>query len=270
MNFSEQVKKVKNEKGITNEKLSSRSGIPFSTINKILSNDAANPKLDVVIAIATALDCPISYLIDGEGEFVNESLSEEEKSFIRNFRQLDSHGKELVTLVLSKEAERLQLRSDNNAKPAKAESANAKILHFSDLSNSGFSKPNATSADSHSRILPLFDLPVSAGLGVFLDSDSTETLEIKLTKTTSQADFALRISGDSMEPTFSNGEILLVKSQESVDFGELGIFIGDGEGYFKRFMGDCLRSLNPSYEDIPLSRFKTLSCCGKVIGQLPR
>ncbi len=265
MNFSEQVKKVKNEKGITNEKLSSRSGIPFSTINKILSNDAANPKLDVVIAIATALDCPISYLIDGEGEFVNQSLSEEEKSFIRDFRQLDAHGKELVSLVLSKEAERLQAKSDNNAKQAKGEGVSAKILQFSDPVNTGLAN-----ADSRSRILPLFDLPVSAGPGVFLDSDNAEPLEIKLTKTTSQADFALRISGDSMEPTFSDGEILLVKSQEYVERGELGIFIGDGKGYFKRFMGDCLRSLNPSYEDIPLSRFGSLSCCGKVIGQLPR
>ena len=275
MNFSEQVKKVKNEKGITNEKLSSRSGIPFSTINKILSNDAANPKLDVVIAIATALDCPISYLIDGEGEFVNQSLSEEEKSFIRDFRQLDSHGKELVSLVLSKEAERLQLKSDNQAAHSRSEASSAKILLFSDQSASGlagasFSKTNTAVSDAHSRILPLFDLPVSAGVGVFLDSDNAEPLEIKLTKTTSQADFALRISGDSMEPTFSNGEILLVKSQESVERGELGIFIGDGKGYFKRFMGDCLRSLNPSYEDIPLSRFNSLSCCGKVIGQMPR
>ena len=253
MNFSEQVKKVKNEKGITNERLSSQSGIPFSTINKILSNDAANPKLDVVIAIATALDCPISYLIDGEGEFVNQSLSEEEKSFIKSYRQLDTHGKELVSLVLQKEAERIEGRAE------KAAPAVSKILHLSD-----------SDASSSMRKIPLFDLPVSAGLGVFLDSDSAETLEIKLTKTSGQADFALRISGDSMEPTFSNGEIILVKKQESVERGELGVVIGDGEGYFKRFMGDCLRSLNPSYDDIPLSNFKSLSCCGKVIGQLPR
>ena len=263
MNFSEQVKKVKNEKGITNERLSSRSGIPFSTLNKILSNEAANPKLDVVIAIATALDCPISYLIDGEGEFINQSLSEEEKSLIKDFRQLDAHGKELVSLVLAKEAERLTAKADTEIKRSeKTEPVSARILQFS---------PSAENADTDSslRTLPLFDLPVSAGLGVFLDGDSAETLEIKLTKTSSQADFALRISGDSMEPTFSNGEIVLVKSQQHLEKGELGIFIGDGEGYFKRFMGDCLHSLNPSYDDIPLSSFKSLTCCGKVIGQLP-
>ena len=267
MNFSEQVKKVKSEKGITNERLSAQSGIPFSTINKILSNEAANPKLDVVIAIATALDCPISYLIDGEGEFINQSLSEEETCLIKNFRQLDAHGKELVSLVLAKEAERLDIRADSenkNNRSEKTEPVSTRILQFSP-------SPDSASAKSAPlRKIPLFDLSVSAGLGVFLDDDSSEALEIKLTKTTAQADFALRISGDSMEPTFSNGEIILVKSQQQVEKGELGVFIGDGESFFKRFMGDCLRSLNPSYDDIPLSSFKSLSCCGKVIGQLPR
>lgn len=267
MNFSEQVKKVKSEKGITNERLSAQSGIPFSTINKILSNEAANPKLDVVIAIAKALDCPISYLIDGEGEFINQSLSEDETGLIKKFRLLDTHGKELVSLVIAKEAERLDARSvseNKNNRTEKSEPVSARILPFP-------SSLGAVSAkDSSLRKIPLFDLPVSAGPGVFLDGDSAETLEIKLTKTTAQADFALRISGDSMEPTFLNGEIILVKAQQQLERGELGVFIGDGKGYFKRFMGDCLRSLNPSYDDIPLSSFSSVSCCGRVIGQLPR
>ncbi len=249
MSFSEQVKKVKAEKGITNEKLSARSGIPFSTINKILSNDEANPKLDVVIAIAVALECPISYLIDGEGDFVNQSLSEEERALVCAYRNLDSHGKELVELVLKKEAERLAQKSE---KPS------ARILTLSE------------SNDVRYRRLPIFDLPASAGSGFFLDGDSAEELEIKVTRTSALADFALRISGDSMEPRFKNGDLLLVKEQKELEYGELGIFIGDGEGFFKRFMGDCLRSLNPKYKDIPLSSFTSFRCCGRVIGQLPR
>lgn len=247
MNFSEQVKKVKSEKGITNEKLSARSGIPFSTINKILSNDEANPKLDVVIAIAVALECPISYLIDGEGDFVNQSLSEEERALVCSYRNLDSHGRELVELVLKKEAERLAQKSERPT---------ARIISLSD--------------DVRYRRLPLYDLPVSAGRGFFLDDDSAEELEIKVTKSSALADFALRVSGDSMEPSFRDGDLLLVKKESEIENGELGIFIGDGEGFFKRFMGDCLRSLNPKYKDIPLSGFTSFRCCGRVVGRLPR
>lgn len=249
MNFSEQVKKVKSEKGITNEKLSEKTGIPFSTLNKILSNEAANPKLDVLVSIAKALDCPIGYLIDGEGEFVNQSLSSDEGELVKNYRKLDEHGKALVSLVAEKELERIT---------EKTEAAPARILTLGESKKTTF------------LTLPLFDLPVSAGLGSFLDGDSSEELEIKATKISSQADFALRVSGNSMEPNFRDGDILLVKKGEEVGVGELGVFIGDGMGYFKRYMGDCLRSLNPDYKDIPLSYFSRISCYGKVIGQLPR
>ncbi len=249
MNFSEQVKKVKSEKGITNEKLSEKTGIPFSTLNKILSNEAANPKLDVLVSIAKALECPIGYLIDGEGEFVNQSMSVDEGELVKNYRKLDKHGKALVSLVAEKELERVT---------EKADATPARILTLNENKTATFLK------------LPLFDLPVSAGLGSFLDGDSAEELEIKATKISSQADFALRVSGNSMEPNFHHGDILLVKRDEEVGIGDFGVFIGDGMGYFKRYMGDCLRSLNPDYKDIPLSYFGRISCYGKVIGQLPR
>ena len=98
-------------------------------------------------------------------------------------------------------------------------------------------------------------------------ADATEELRIKVTRTSAAADYALRISGNSMEPEFCDGDILLVREQSELDVGELGIFIGDGEGYFKRFMGQTLRSLNPAYKDIPISSFGEFRCCGKVIGK---
>ena len=73
-----------------------------------------------------------------------------------------------------------------------------------------------------------------------------------------------------MEPRFKSGDILLVHQQPSVLFGELGIFIADGQGYFKRFMGDRLHSLNPEFPDIPLRRFDDFFCCGKVVGHMKK
>ena len=66
------------------------------------------------------------------------------------------------------------------------------------------------------------------------------------------------------------GSVVLVHQQNEVRFGELGIFIGDGEGFFKRFMGDRLHSLNPEYPDIPLRRFDDFLCCGKVVGHMKK
>ena len=88
------------------------------------------------------------------------------------------------------------------------------------------------------------------------------------TDKTKRADFALRVSGNSMEPRFHDGDILLVEETPDVAIGELGIFICDGEGYFKEYGGDHLRSLNPEYAPIPISDFHSFSCCGSVIGSL--
>ena len=57
---------------------------------------------------------------------------------------------------------------------------------------------------------------------------------------------------------------------DSVENGELGIFVLDGSGYFKVFGGDRLISLNPEFGDIMLKDFTEISCCGKVIGKLKR
>ena len=116
--------------------------------------------------------------------------------------------------------------------------------------------------------IPLYILPVSAGTGTFLDHADRESIDVRADAATEKADFALRVSGNSMEPRFRHGDIVLVHQQPSVNFGELGIFIANGEGYFKRYMGDRLHSLNPEYPDIPLCRFDDFLCCGKVVGHL--
>ena len=72
-----------------------------------------------------------------------------------------------------------------------------------------------------------------------------------------------------MEPKFHNGDTLLVKESPAVEKGEYGIFIADGEGYFKCFLGEVLHSLNPKYADMPIKDFKEFLCCGKVIGRIP-
>ena len=73
-----------------------------------------------------------------------------------------------------------------------------------------------------------------------------------------------------MEPKYRDGDVVLVEECDSVEQGELGIFILDGDGYFKKFGGDRLISLNPEYSDIMLNNFGEVACCGRVVGKLKR
>ena len=111
-------------------------------------------------------------------------------------------------------------------------------------------------------------LPVSAGTGVFLDNCDKEMIEVDENELTREANFALRVSGDSMEPDFKDGDVLLVRSQPTVEIGEIGIFILDGEGYVKEFSGDCLISHNKKYKNIKLNEYSEIYCRGLVLGVL--
>ncbi len=127
-----------------------------------------------------------------------------------------------------------------------------------------------TPAGLRRRSIGLYDMPVSAGVGEFLSDSARTDIVIPDDPRTAEADYALRINGNSMEPKYRSGDILLIQSTESVEEGELGIFVLDGSGYFKKYGGDHLISLNPDYPPIPLKDFESIACCGRVVGKLKR
>lgn len=118
-------------------------------------------------------------------------------------------------------------------------------------------------------VIPFYETPVSAGTGSWLGDDIVaEWLTVPRNDLTTSADFALKISGDSMQPKFSNGETVLVKQTSSVFEGEIGVFVLNGESYIKKLGKKELISLNPAYNPIQLHGFDDIRCVGKVLGTL--
>ena len=119
------------------------------------------------------------------------------------------------------------------------------------------------------RVIKLFDIPASAGTGSFLDSDDFTEIEVG-EEVPTDADFGIRISGDSMEPRFINGQIVWVKQQETLLNGEIGIFYLDGNAYCKKIKDDkeglFLISLNSKYNPIPVTDNNSFKVFGKVVG----
>lgn len=261
--YIDRIKTIKSEKKITNDMLSEMTGIPLGTLSKILAGISDSPKLSNIVAICDALDCSLDYILTGIPENTNNyTLEESEMTLIENYRKLDKHGRELVSLVINKEAERATDSSaDMRTRSSRAQGRGAVILSRESMKQA---------AGLGKRKISLFDLPVSAGTGVFLTDTESVTISIPSTAQTESADFALRIKGNSMEPKYKDGDILLVEECDSVEYGELGIFILDGDGYFKKYEGDRLVSLNPDYAPILLKNFEEISCCGKVVGKLKR
>ncbi len=261
MDYIERIKKLKSERKITNEQLSEMTGIPLGTLSKILAGISDSPKLVNIVAIADALGCTLDYIVSGVSENTNNyTLAPDEISLVEDYRKLDTHGKELTKVVVAKELERV---APNTTKER------ATVIIPSSKVSKKLSYMEAAGALAR-RDIPVYRLPVSAGPGVYLDDTDTELISIPDNSKTVDCDFALRISGDSMEPLYHNGDMVLVQNCDSVEVGELGIFVLDGNGFFKKFGGNRLISLNPEYADIMLKNFTESVCCGKVIGKLKR
>lgn len=260
MDYIDRIKQIKNEKKITNEKLSALTGIPLGTLSKILAGISDSPKLSNIVAIADALDCTVDYLVSGVRQNTNNfTLSSDEMSLVEGYRSLDGFGQELVKIVVAKESERV---GAGVSPELSSERKSAKIL-------SPIPAPTESTRIGKRSIL-LYDLPVSAGPGVYLDDTTADSINVPDNDKTKSADYALRIKGNSMEPKYHDGDILLVENTDSVEVGELGIFILDGNGYFKKYGGETLISLNPEYGDILLREYAEAVCCGRVVGRLKK
>lgn len=264
MDYIERIKARKSEKKLTNEQLAEMTGIPLSTLSKILAGFSESPKLSNIIAICDALDCSIDYIVSGIPENTNNyTLTPDEMRFMEDCRKLDRHGREILRLVLDKENERLSVEAFRSAAVPRA-----KII-IPEKNNGRYATVRSSPSFSKRQIL-LYSLPVSAGPGEYLDDDNAEEITIPNNSKTSSADFALRINGNSMEPKYRDGDVLLVENCDTVEVGEPSIFMLDGSGYFKIYGGDRLTSLNTQYGDILLKQFNEVYCAGRVIGKLKR
>ena len=113
--------------------------------------------------------------------------------------------------------------------------------------------------------IKLYDIPVAAGTGSFLDSASYEEFAVD-DSVPKEADFAVRVSGDSMTPRFVDRQIIFIKKQKSLNPGEIGIFELDGDAYVKKLGYGELLSLNPQYKPIRIHEDASFHIFGKVVG----
>ena len=110
-------------------------------------------------------------------------------------------------------------------------------------------------------------LRYSAGTGNPLDdSDGEKEYEyLRISRDVCMADAIETVTGDSMLPTFHDGDDLLIQRAESIEPGEIGIFVVAGDGYVKEYQPDGLHSHNKKYKTIHPSEDDNAHCIGRVL-----
>ncbi len=139
-----------------------------------------------------------------------------------------------------------------------------KLAEYADLlRRSGLYEPRPESG----RAIRLYTLAASAGPGQFLDDGDFRWIDAA--GAPRQADFAVRVAGDSMEPRYRDGQVVYVKQTPTVPDGEIGLFSWQGSGYIKQLHdrpdGVRLHSLNPAYDDIDIPETAQLRVFGRVL-----
>lgn len=118
----------------------------------------------------------------------------------------------------------------------------------------------------HRQTIPLIGA-VAAGEPILATEDCEVYIDAPV-----KADYALTVEGDSMSPTFIEGDIIYIRQQDDVDDGTVGVVLCEDSACLKHIYhiknGLQLVSENPKYP--PMIRtwpeYDTIRILGKVVG----
>lgn len=229
------LKALREMLGSTQKALAQDLDIPANTYNNY-ENEIREPPVAFWIAVAEKYHVSIDYLMGFTDDPHRTKYSAKSK-LDQKYAALDEGSRKLVDMVMDYEAERFAV-----AQPKEEE------------------KPKT-------KIIPLF--PAAAGPGEPSDTSIFDDYEVKAD---SKAEFAVRISGDSMEPEFHHGDIVLCMKRYP-EIGEIAAVMVNGFLVVKQFITDgqniYLRSLNRKRKDLDVdlwaSGSDTVKCYGTVI-----
>lgn len=114
---------------------------------------------------------------------------------------------------------------------------------------------------------------VAAGIPISAVEDIIDTEEITEEMAKTGEFFGLQIHGDSMEPKFSEGDVVIVRQQDDAESGDIVIATVNGdEATCKRLMkyetGIALISTNPSYDPFFFSNKEIVEKPVRIIGKV--
>ena len=137
------------------------------------------------------------------------------------------------------------------------------------------------------REMPVAYITAAAGTGNYLDdTEAYEMLSFPEDEIRPGADLGIRVSGDSMEPVYHDGQVVWVQKCDTLNPGEVGIFDYDGKSFIKVYQEQepeekfaeeftdsygavrkqpVLLSYNRSYQPIVVSPYNTFHIFGRVL-----
>ena len=232
MSIGDKIREYRLLRGMTQQDIADALGESSGRVVYNWEKGIGRPDCEKIARLCELLDVSADELI-GCKSMVGRPTAVEWET-LQKYRALDEHGRDVVDYLLESEYQRVTYAVKKQ-------------------------KPRMVRID-------WYILPASAGTGNLLEDSPKEELLVPESNEAEQADFVISVSGDSMEPTFHGEDKVFVEKCDSVDIGEIGIFIVNGDVFIKEFGDKCLISHNEKYKPITLSENDSVYCCGRVIG----
>ena len=226
------IKEYRLQKGMTQQDIADALGESSGRVIYNWEKGIGRPDCDKLARLCDLLGVSADELIGCKSMAQRPTATE--WTTLQKYRALDEHGKEVVDYMIDSEYKRVTALT---RKP----------------------KPRMLKID-------WYTLPASAGTGNILDSDLAEDLFVPESAEAEQADFVISVGGDSMEPTYHDGDKVFVEKCDAIEVGEVGIFVVNGDVYIKEFGNKGLISHNEKYKPIRIGENDSVYCCGRVIG----
>lgn len=252
MDFYEILQEIMDEQGLNIPAVARACGLSDGTVRSIFVRKQKNVALEVAFKLSSGLNVSLERLngLPEKHTKITPLYSSEAMQLAQDYDSLGNWGKKTIRLAMSQEVARHEDEIEYH-----------KLLD------------EDPQIEKESKVVHLFLVPSAAGYASPIFGEDYE--DYTLTDDDPQdANFAIRVQGDSMEPYFPDGSIVFCNRDPLVD-GDIGVFCVDGESYIKQYHYDrmmgmtYLFSLNRKRANmdkvIPRDTGSYMACLGRVI-----
>ena len=242
--FSAVIRARRNALGMNQSRLAELIGVSRNAVAG-WETGHSRPDISTVPTLCEALGITVDMFFGLESPRVAE-----EDRLLRLFTKLDRRDREAIlwqTEALAEGRKRQAAMAESAMKPVR-KTREVPVPHFVTVYAS--------------------DLGAAAGIGAALDEAQGEKIYLLADDETEQADEVITVSGCSMEPTFMDGDRVLVRHTDQLRPGEIGVFLVDNEGYIKEYQPDGLYSHNEAYAPMIFQDGNEVRCIGRVLGRI--
>ncbi len=233
--YGNTIRQYREQMGMDQRSVAEAIGYSTNTISN-WENGVSRPDIDAVPQLCKLLQIPLPIFFDIEHD---PSAPEIESDLLRDYRSLNADQQQTVA-QLTKRLARIETHIKKTVKRLK-----------------------------DCILLPVQSLSAAAGIGASTD-DPPDPGKAFVTdnRLARQSDAIYLINGDSMEPTYHNGDHVYVQHTKELKYGEVGIFIVSGVPYIKEYRKNGLYSHNRNYRIMKLTDDDDVRLVGRVLGRV--